>query len=38
VVEGVKGLPNCQLLTLHESDAQTIKTFENLIENPKIYA
>lgn len=38
VVEGVKGLPNCQLLTLHENEAQVIKTFENLMENPKIYS
>lgn len=38
VVEAVKGQANCQLLTLSENENQVIKTFESLIENPKIYS
>lgn len=38
MVESVKGQANCQLLTLSESETQVIKTFESLIENPKIYS
>ena len=38
VLESVKGLTNYQPLGWAEGENQVIKTFESMIENPKIYS
>ena len=38
VVESLKGQTNCQFMSVGESEAQVLKTFESVIENPKIYS
>ena len=38
VVEILKNQPICQFLSVGENENMVIKTFDNLIENPKIYS